>query len=81
MNDRIPPGDPESKRLQKAIYAALDMLGENSSAALLFHLKDKYNIDIESGDVTLEGLPPALAELLGPGADVIMATIRQNLGT
>ena len=80
MNDRIPPGGPESRRLQKAIYDALDMLGENSRKALLFHLKDKYNIDVGSGGVTLEGLKPALAELLGPGADVIMAAIRQHLG-
>ena len=80
MNDKIPPRGPESTRLQKAIYDALDMLGENSSKALLFHLKDNYNIDVESGSVTLEGLKPALAELLGPGADVIMAAIRQQFG-
>ena len=79
MNDRISPGGPESRRLQKAIYDALDMFGENSNKALLFHLKDKYNIDIESGNVVLEGLQSALAELLGPGADVIMAAIRRNL--
>lgn len=81
MNDRIPTGGSESRRLRKAIHAGLDMLGENSSAALLFHLKMKYNIDVESGDVTLEGLKPALTDLLGPGADVIMAAIRLNLGT
>ena len=80
MNDRIQPGGPESRRLQKAIYDALDMLGENSRKALLFHLKDEYNIDVESGSVTLEGLKPALAELLGPGGDVIMAAIMQHLG-
>lgn len=30
--------------------------------------------------MTLEDLKPALAELLGPGADVIMAAIREHFG-
>jgi hypothetical protein len=80
MNDRIPPGGPETWRLRKAVMDALDMLGENSSRALLFHLKSKHGIDVESGKIALPDLQAALADLLGPGADVIMNAIRMNLG-
>lgn len=81
MNDKIPPGSPEAARLRKAIHDALEMLGENSSQALLYHLKDRYNIDVESGSIELDSLQSALTDLLGPGAEVIMGAIRQNLGT
>lgn len=59
---------------------ALDLLGDNSSRALLFHLKSRYGIDVQSGKVVLTDLQSALRELLGPGADVIMNAIRMNLG-
>ena len=55
------------------------MLGNNSSVALFSHLKDRCGIDINAGKVMLGDLHSTLSDLLGPGADVIMDAIRQNL--
>lgn len=79
MNARIPSDGSEPSPPQKAIHDALAMLGDNSSVALLSHLKDRYGIDIDSGKVMLGDLHSALSDLPGPGADVVMDAIRQNL--
>lgn len=79
MNARIPSDGSEPSRLQKAIHDALAIFGDNSSAVLLSHLKDRYGIDIDSGKVVLGDLHSALLDLPGPGADVIMDAIRRNL--
>jgi hypothetical protein len=71
-------GSADMDRIRVATRKALEIFGESSSVALIFHLKSKYGINIE-GDFSLAGLDAALSDLLGSGAQVILNTIRQQL--
>jgi hypothetical protein len=56
-----------------AFVRALDILGESSKQALLYHLKEHYGIVLEdASSFSLERLNVALQDLVGEAAEVIM---------
>ena len=59
--------------VRNAVEDALGILGDASKAALLYHLKDKYKISLDS--CTMAEVNAALKEMLGEGASIIIAVI------
>lgn len=58
-----------------AFVRALDILGESSKQALLYHLKEHYGIVLEdASSFSLERLNVALQDLVGEAAEVIWGT-------
>ena len=72
----MPPGSI----LAKAVDRSLDILGQNSKDALLFHLKHAYNISLDGGSCSsLEEIQRALKEVLGRGAALMISWINSEL--
>lgn len=67
--------DPE--RLIKAVHESLAMLGDSTYDALVFQMKERYDIDLK--DVSLEDFERALRDLFGPGAKIIINSVRRRL--
>jgi hypothetical protein len=64
-----------------AFVGALDILGESSKQALLYHLKERYGIVPEdASSFSLERLNVALQDLVGEAAEVIMWNMRMEMG-
>lgn len=64
--------------MARALDRSLDMLGETSKKALLFHLAHTYKIPIENG-CSLGEIEGALKEMLGEGASLVVASINSEL--
>jgi hypothetical protein len=64
-----------------ALDGALDMLGQNSKHALLFHLNKQFGISVDgSNSFTFEQLRLALESLLGSaGVDVILERVLSKM--
>lgn len=63
------PGDEHESR---------KLFGNDASEAPMFHLKKRLP-ELEGGVVKLEDVESALKDLLGPGAQLLIDTIRQIL--
>lgn len=63
--------------MAKALDRSLDMLGEPSKKALLFHLTHTYKVPI--GDCSLDEIEEALKKILGDGASIVVASINSEL--
>lgn len=62
----------------EALHEALNIFGKDASAALMFHLKKRLP-DLEEDGTTLKDIESALYDLLGPGAQLLVNTVRQSL--
>lgn len=59
-----------------ALDKALNMLGQTSKKALLFHLKERYGISFDDNAFSVEQLFSALRDILGNGgASIIMEKV------
>ncbi len=67
----------DHERLVKAVQESLVMLGDNTYEALMFQMKERYGIDFER--MCLDDFERALRDLFGPGAEIIIDSIRQRL--
>lgn len=65
--------------LARAVDRSLDLLGEPSKKALLFHLTHTYKIPLE-GKCSVGDIESALKEILGEGALLVIASINNELG-
>lgn len=65
--------------MAKALDKSLDMLGEPSKKALLFHLIHTFKIPVERKDCSLEEIEGALHQILGEGAALVVASINNEL--
>lgn len=64
----------------KALDRSLDILGEPSKKALLFHLTHTYKIPLEAKDCCpLDKIEGALRQILGEGASLVVASINNEL--
>ncbi|HJS68676.1 MAG TPA: hypothetical protein VJ730_04575 [Nitrososphaera sp.] len=63
----------------KALDRSLDMLGEPSKKALLFHLKHTLKIPVDRKSCSLEEIEGALKQVLGEGATLVVASINSEL--
>jgi hypothetical protein len=68
----------DQERLVRAVQDSLAMLGDNTYEALLFQMKDRYGVDLQN--MRLGDFERALRDLFGPGAEIIISSIRQRLG-
>ena len=66
--------------MAKALEKSLDMLGESSKKALLFHLKHTFNIPLDTKNCSLEEIEGALRQILGEGASIVVSSINNHLG-
>ncbi|MEW6604362.1 MAG: hypothetical protein AB1351_06690 [Thermoproteota archaeon] len=64
--------------MARAIDRSLDMLGEDSKKALLYHLTHTFKIPLE-GNCSLEQIENALKQILGEGAAIVVASINNEL--
>ena len=71
--------DNDVERLRNAIHKTTEILGNDARTALAFHLKEKYGVDIEGNNITLEKLESALSDLFGLGALAIINAVKQHL--
>jgi hypothetical protein len=67
----------DQERLVRAVQDSLAMLGDNTYEALAFQMKDRYGIDMQH--IRLDDFERALRDLFGPGAEIIISSIRQRL--
>lgn len=67
----------EPERLIKAVQESLAMLGDNTYEALVFQMKERYGVDMYH--FRLDDFESALRDLFGPGAEIIIGSIRQRL--
>jgi hypothetical protein len=63
----------------KALDRSLDMLGEPSKKALLFHLTHTFKIPVDRKSCSLEEIEGALKQVLGEGATLVVASINSEL--
>ena len=61
-----------------AVDRSLDMLGEDSKKALLFHLTHTFKIPLE-GKCAIDEIEGALRQILGEGASLVVASINNEL--
>ena len=74
MNDHA----DASPGLMEALHQALNIFGNDASAALMFHLKRRLP-GLEESGTTLKDIESALYDLLGQGAELLINTVRQSL--
>jgi hypothetical protein len=65
--------------MAKALERSLDILGEPSKKALLFHLRHTFKIPIDRKNCSLEEIEGALKQILGEGASLVVASINSEL--
>jgi hypothetical protein len=63
----------------RALDRSLDILGEPSKKALLFHLTHTFKIPVNRKDCPLEDIEGALKKILGEGASIVVASINSEL--
>jgi hypothetical protein len=63
----------------KALDRSLDMLGEPSKKALLFHLTHTFKIPVDRKSWSLEEIEGALKQVLGEGATLVVASINSEM--
>ena len=69
------------ERLQKAVDRSLDNLGKEPKQALLFHLA-KYDIVLGGSSCsTFEEIEKALNDMLGEGAKIVTAWIKEEMAS
>lgn len=66
--------------MAKALDKSLDMLGEPSKKALLFHLTHTYKIPLDGQDSSLEKIENVLKQILGEGASLVVTSMNNELG-
>jgi hypothetical protein len=66
--------------MAKALERSLDMLGEPSKKALLFHLTHTLKVPIDKKDCSIEEIEGALKQILGEGASLVVASLNSELG-
>jgi hypothetical protein len=62
----------------RALERSLDMLGEPSKKALLFHLTHTFKISLDK-NCSMEDLESALKEILGESSSLVIASINNEL--
>jgi hypothetical protein len=62
----------------RALERSLDMLGEPSKKALLFHLTHTFKISLDE-NCSMEELESALKEILGESSSLVIASINNEL--
>jgi hypothetical protein len=62
----------------EALQDALKIFGNDASEALMFHLKKRLP-GLGQDDITVEDVESALYDILGPGAQLLVNTVRQVL--
>ena len=62
-----------------AVDRSLDMLGEESKKALLFHLTHTFKIPLNGGKCSIDDIEGALRQILGEGASLVVASINNEL--
>lgn len=65
--------------MARALEKSLDMLGEPSKKALLFHLTHTFKVPIEQKNCSIEEIEGALKQILGEGASLVVASINNEL--
>ena len=65
--------------MARALERSLDMLGEPSKKALLFHLTHTFKIPIERKNCSIEEIESALKQILGEGSSLVVASINNEL--
>lgn len=65
--------------MARALEKSLDMLGEPSKKALLFHLTHTFKVAIEQKNCSIEEIEGALKQILGEGASLVVASINNEL--
>jgi hypothetical protein len=71
--------DNNRVNMAKALERSLDMLGEPSKRAPLFHLMHTFKIPIDWKECSLEEIEEALKKILGEGASLVVASINNEL--
>lgn len=66
------------KDVAKAVDRSLDMLGEDSKKALMFHLTHTFKIPL-NGKCSIDEIESALRQILGEGASLVVASINNEL--
>lgn len=69
--------DAMQNEVARALERSLDMLGEPSKKALLFHLTHTFKISLD--DISMEELESALKEILGESSSLVIASINSEL--
>lgn len=64
----------------KALERSLDILGEPSKKALLFHLTHTLKVPIEQKNCSVQEIENALKQILGEGASLVVASLNSELG-
>lgn len=67
-----------SPRIAEALQEALKLFGNDAGEALMFHLKKRLPGLGQDGTM-LEDVESALYDILGPGAQLLINTVRQVL--
>ena len=66
--------------LESALRQAISIFGDQAAEALILALKERYNIRLGQAPCSsIEEITEALADLSGPGADILVSRIRAFL--
>ena len=66
--------------LEGALRQAISIFGDQAAEALILALKERYNIRLGQAPCSsVEEIFEALADLSGPGADILVSRIRSFL--
>jgi len=71
--------DNNRVNMASALERGLDVLGEPSKKALLFHLTHTLKIPIDGKNCSLEEIEGALKKILGEGASIVVASINNEI--
>jgi hypothetical protein len=63
--------------MARAIDRSLDILGEDSKKALLYHLTHTFKVPLEG--CSIDEIEGALRQILGEGAALVVASINNEL--
>ena len=81
MSSQRGPGDASyCAALEKALRQAASIFGDEAVEALMLALKERYNIRLGQAPCSsIEDIEKALADISGPGADIIISRVRSFL--
>ena len=66
--------------LEGALRQAISIFGEQAAEVLILALKERYNIRLGQAPCSsIEEIAKALADLSGPGADILVSRVRSFL--
>ena len=65
--------------MARALERSLDILGEPSKKALLFHLTHTFKVPVNRKGCSIKEIEGALKQILGEGASIVVASINNEL--